>query len=243
MVVLDPTTVSIVEAQEPARVEAQEPEPAGAVVTAFCREGGCEAPGFIACAYVDGRGRSCGTRWCAHHAHKIGAQSYCRRHASTVAALGGRANDPRALPFVDYRGASLVNWVCTEGHAALRGAVAAGLRPGEVIFDDRTVNVVRRATGDRRWEQGWRIGDRSGLTGRVMICVDEFGRRPDLGRGRDQRGGGRRATLDHPAAGQAGGGAAPRRLRPRPVLRLPDPPDPSRDGRPPLSWDRAGGDR
>jgi hypothetical protein len=66
-----------------------------------------------------------------------------------------------------------VNWVCTEGYTALRGAVAAGLRPGEVIFDDRTVNVVRRPNGDRRWEQGWRIADRSGRISRVMICVDE----------------------------------------------------------------------
>ena len=165
MAVLDPTAESIVEAQDPAG--------AGAVVTASCREQGCEVPGFIACAYVDGRGRSCGTRWCSHHAHRIGATSYCRRHASTVAALGGKVNDPRALPFVDFRGASLVNWVCTEGHAALRGAVAAGVRPGEVIFDDRTVNVVRRPDGGRRWEQGWRIGNRSGLTGRVMICVEE----------------------------------------------------------------------
>ena len=51
--------------------------------------------------------------------------------------------------------------------------MAAGLRPGEVIFDDRTVNVVRRSDGGRRWEQGWRIGDRTGLTGRVLICVEE----------------------------------------------------------------------
>lgn len=165
MVVLNPTTELTVEEQAPART--------GAVVTAFCRERGCEVPGFIECAYVDGRGRSCGTRWCSHHAHKVGPKSYCRRHASTVAALGGKAHDPRALPFVDYRGASLVNWVCTEGHEALRGAVAAGLRRGEVIFDDRTVNVVRLANGSRRWEQGWRIGDRTGLTGRVQICVDE----------------------------------------------------------------------
>jgi hypothetical protein len=166
MVVLNPTTAeSIVEAQGPART--------GAVVTACCRERGCEVPGFIACAYVDGRGRSCETRWCSHHAHKVGAKSYCRRHASTVAALGGKVNDPRALPVVDHRGASLVNWVCTEGHDALREAVAAELRPGEVIFDDHTVNVVRRPNGSRRWEQGWRIGDRGGLTGRVLICVDE----------------------------------------------------------------------
>jgi len=122
MVVLNPTTAeSIVEAQGPART--------GAVVTACCRERGCEVPGFIACAYIDGRGRSCETRWCSHHAHKVGAKSYCRRHASTVAALGGKANDPRALPVVDHRGSQQA---CEQqasrphGEGATRAAYLAG---------------------------------------------------------------------------------------------------------------------
>ena len=165
MAVSDLTMASVVEARALAG--------ATVTVTAACREGGCSTPGSLRCAYVDSRGHACATRWCHRHLRMVGSTGYCRRHASTVAALGGKAHDPRALPFVDYRGASLVNWVCTEGHEALRGAVAAGLRRGEVIFDDRTVNVVRLANGSRRWEQGWRIGDRTGLTGRVQICVDE----------------------------------------------------------------------
>ena len=90
-----------------------------------------------------------------------------------MAALGGKSKDPRALPAVDHRGASLVNWICTEGHSALQGAVASALRPGEVIFEDRTVNVVRQSDGSRRWERGWRIGDRTGLTSKVLVCVEE----------------------------------------------------------------------
>jgi hypothetical protein len=125
------------------------------------------------CAYVDGRGRSCETAWCHRHLRAVGEAGYCRRHASTVAALGGKAKDPRALPAVDHRGASLVNWICTEGHAALQGAVASALMPGEVIFEDRTVNVVRQSDGSRRWERGWRIGDRTGLTSKVLVCVEE----------------------------------------------------------------------
>ena len=138
-----------------------------------CQERGCTAPAVAMCAYVDGRGRSCETAWCHRHLRAVGEAGYCRRHASTVAALGGKAKDPRALPAVDHRGASLVNWICTEGHAALQGAVASALMPGEVIFEDRTVNVVRQSDGSRRWERGWRIGDRTGLTSKILVCVEE----------------------------------------------------------------------
>jgi hypothetical protein len=103
----------------------------------------------------------------------VGSAGYCRRHASTVAALGGKADDPRALPAVDYRGASLVSWICAEGRTQLHEAVVAGLRPGEVVFQERSVNVARGRDGRRRWKQGWRIGDRSGITGKVLICADE----------------------------------------------------------------------
>ncbi len=143
------------------------------MATAGCRERGCTAPASAKCAYVDGRGRSCETAWCHRHLHKVGEAAYCRRHASTVTALGGKANDPRALPAVDHRGASLVNWICMEGHSVLHDGVTSGLRPGEVIFEDRTVNVVRQSDGSRRWERGWRIGDRTGLTSKVLVCVDE----------------------------------------------------------------------
>jgi hypothetical protein len=163
MAVSNLTMVSLMEARVPER----------ATVTAGCRERGCTAPTSAKCAYVDGRGRSCDTTWCHRHLHKIGAEGYCRRHASTVAALGGKAKDPRALPAVDHRGASLVNWICIEGYSALHGAVASALKTGEVTFEDRTVNVVRQSDGSRRWERGWRIGDRSGLKSKVLLCVDE----------------------------------------------------------------------
>jgi hypothetical protein len=90
-----------------------------------------------------------------------------------VAALGAKARDPRALPAVDNRGASLVSWICTEGRSRLHDAVVAGLRPGEVAFPERAVNVAHLADGRRRWKQGWRIGDRRGITGKVLLCVDE----------------------------------------------------------------------
>jgi hypothetical protein len=163
MSISDLTTVSLLEARAPER----------AMAVADCRERGCTAPALAKCAYVDEHGHSCETAWCHRHLHEIGAEGYCRRHASTVAALGGKAQDPRALPAVDHRGASLVNWICNEGHSTLQGAVASALRPGEVLFEDRTVNVVRQSDGSRRWERGWRIGDRTGLRAKVLVCVEE----------------------------------------------------------------------
>jgi hypothetical protein len=163
MAVSNLTMVSLMEARVPER----------AMATTGCRERGCTAPALAKCAYVDGRGRSCETAWCHRHLREIGAEGYCRRHASTVAALGGKAKDPRALPAVDHRGASLVNWICIEGHSALQGVVTSALKAGEVIFEDRTVNVVRQSDGSRRWERGWRIGDRSGLKSKVLVCVEE----------------------------------------------------------------------
>jgi hypothetical protein len=147
--------------------------PATGAVPEGCREAGCEALGTIRCAYADSRGRACGTSWCARHAQTVGDGRYCRRHASTVAALSGRALDPRALPPVDHRGASLVNWICTEGFSTLHAAVLSGARPGEIVFEDRSVNVVRFADGRRRWERGWRIANRVGIACRVIICVYE----------------------------------------------------------------------
>lgn len=138
-----------------------------------CQERNCAAAPAVHCAYVDSRGKICGTSWCSRHARRIGEGHYCRRHASTVAALGAKSNDPRALPPVGHRGASLVNWICTEGHDALSGAVTKGAQPGEVVFEDRTVNVVRTAAGSRQWERGWRLGDRNGITTKVVVAVDE----------------------------------------------------------------------
>jgi hypothetical protein len=163
MAVSNLTMVSVMEARFAER----------AAATAGCQERGCTAPSSAKCAYVDGHGRSCHTAWCHRHLHQVGEEAYCRRHASTVVALGGKASDPRALPAVDHRGASLVSWICIEGHSVLHVGVASGLRPGEVIFEDRTVNVVRQSDGSRRWERGWRIGNRGGLTSKVLVCVEE----------------------------------------------------------------------
>ncbi len=140
---------------------------------ARCREAGCETPAVATCAYVDGRGRACGTHWCLQHLRPVGRGQYCRRHASTMVALGTKAADPRILPPVDHRGASLVSWVFDEGYAGLNAAVLSAVGRDAVVFEDHDVNVSRSAQGGRRWERGWRIGNTRGLVHRVVLRVDE----------------------------------------------------------------------
>ena len=52
----------------------------------LCRAG-CGATANRTCAYVDRRGRPCGTRWCADHVIEHQAATYCRRHIAVVKAL------------------------------------------------------------------------------------------------------------------------------------------------------------
>lgn len=138
-----------------------------------CTERGCRSGASIHCAYVDSQGRSCQTIWCPRHSRAAGGGHYCRRHAATMVALGARASDPRTLPPVNHRGASLVSWVFTEGFATLNEAVLSGLLPGELAFDDRSVSVSRAPDGGRRWERGWRIANREGIVCRVALRVEE----------------------------------------------------------------------
>jgi len=142
-------------------------------VPATCRDGACTAAASVLCGYVDGHGRACGTRWCSRHSQKVGEEWYCRRHANTILALGGKGANPRTLPPVDHRGAALVSWVFTEGYPILNHAVVSSLKPGEVVFEDHSVNVSQGRDGARRWERGWRIGDREGVVGKVTLRVEE----------------------------------------------------------------------
>ena len=125
-------------------------------------------------------------------------------------------------------GASLVNWICLEGHSVLHEGVASGAEAGRGHlrgpYGQRGA-PVRRQPALR--ERGWRIGDRSGLTSKVLVCVDESNNSLVLAR-RQRRCGGRcRAPLDHPTPDdQSRGPVRPRRQRPEPVLRLPVRPHP-----------------
>jgi hypothetical protein len=139
----------------------------------ICNKPDCRTAATLPCTYLDSRGAVCGTWWCLRHLRRFGEGQYCRRHASTVAALGSRGGDPTALPPVDYRGASLVDWICTEGYEYLSAAILSGLRDGEVIFEDQRLNVLQRTDGERMWLRGWRLEDAAGVNCQIAIRVRE----------------------------------------------------------------------
>src|SRR5579864_7315969 len=88
--------------------------------TLLCQARGCHNPTALQCSYVDKRGRTCSGVFCPAHWGVVGGDVYCRRHASTVRALGENARGRLGLPDVDNRGPSLVNWIAGELDGRLR---------------------------------------------------------------------------------------------------------------------------
>jgi hypothetical protein len=142
-------------------------------VVARCGEPGCDAEPVDACGYVDSRGNSCRTHWCAAHGPEVGGQRYCRRHAGTMVALGSKANNPRALPDVGHRGASLVRWVYRDLDPALTTLLEAESRSNEHLLRDTEVAVGRAEDGGRCWEMSWKLASPSGIRLRITLMVEE----------------------------------------------------------------------
>ncbi len=138
-----------------------------------CGEPGCEAEPVAACGYVDSRGIACRTHWCAEHGPEVAGQRYCRRHAGTMVALGSKANNPRALPDVGHRGASLVRWVYRDLDPALTTLLEAESRSNEHLLRDTEVAVGRAEDGRRCWEMSWKLASPSGIRLRITLMVEE----------------------------------------------------------------------
>jgi hypothetical protein len=149
------------------------PERAPLPVVARCGEPGCESDLVDACAYVDSRGSTCRTHWCAAHSLEVRGRRYCRRHAGTMEALGSKANNPRALPDVGNRGASLVRWVYRDLDDALVRLLGSVSRPSEHVLRDTEVGVGRAEDGSRHWEMSWKLASPSGIRMRVSLRVEE----------------------------------------------------------------------
>ena len=146
----------------------------GALPTlARCGEPGCEADPVDACAYVDNRGNACRTHWCAEHGPQVGGLRYCRRHAGTMVALGSKANNPRALPDVGHRGASLVRWVYRDLDPALTALLDSESHPDEHMLRDTEVAVSRGDDGGRCWEMSWKLASPAGIRLRITLMVEE----------------------------------------------------------------------
>ncbi|HEX4755674.1 MAG TPA: hypothetical protein VH661_07970 [Candidatus Dormibacteraeota bacterium] len=150
--------------------------PAGApsipVVTG-CGEPGCRAQPLEACAYVDSRGHACGTHWCAEHAERVGGSRYCRRHAGTIGALGSKANNPRALPDVGHRGASLVRWLYRDLDPTLTTLLESLMTARDHLLRDNEVAVSRDESGSRQWGMSWKLASPSGVRVRISLGVEE----------------------------------------------------------------------
>ena len=107
-----------------------------------CTEQGCHQSVAIRCVYADRRQRVCGTTWCIRHGAMFNDSAYCRRHASTVAALSNGFYQ-LALPDLDNRAPSLVGWMSGELDAPIRVALRASAPDGDTTLVADPVRLRR----------------------------------------------------------------------------------------------------
>ena len=135
-----------------------------------CTEKGCSAGATNVCSYTDRNGRSCGTAWCEAHVRLLGGEAYCRRHASTLAALrtlGTPIDENAQLPALDNRGASLLRWMAKDLDATIRELLT---QRAPAFGDDLSARgSTQTESGRSIWTWNWK-DDRSGM---VTLAVDE----------------------------------------------------------------------
>ncbi len=138
-----------------------------------CGAPGCSKDTALPCAYRDRRGRMCSTAFCPEHGATLHGETYCRRHASTVQAIGDLAADPNGRPDINDRTPSLVNWIARDLDQYIRGLLAAAARPGESVVTDESVRLTRDSKRNLRWERSWRLVESTGLVLKITIHVSE----------------------------------------------------------------------
>jgi hypothetical protein len=146
-------------------------EPASTGVT--CGLPGCSNHNALPCSYRDRRGRMCPAAFCAEHGVSIAGVPYCRRHASTVQAIGPLASDPNGRPDLDDRTPSLVNWISRELDGHIRSLLESTAREGETVVSDDAVRLSRDNNRNLRWERSWRLVENTGLVLKVTVHVSE----------------------------------------------------------------------
>ncbi|MDQ2961266.1 MAG: hypothetical protein M3R48_09520, partial [Candidatus Dormibacteraeota bacterium] len=125
-------------------------------------------------AYVDKRSRRCATAWCVEHGREVGDQVFCRRHASTVAAMTS-ADMVYVFPDLDNRAPSLVGLVAGDIDAVVRELLLRSAPGGTTVVSDPVRLVVTPGTTVRRWSKSWRLLDHISALRRASIGVDEGG--------------------------------------------------------------------
>jgi hypothetical protein len=138
-----------------------------------CGEPGCGGQPLEVCAYVDSHGRACRTHWCGQHGSTVGGSRYCRRHAGTIGALGSKANNPRALPDVGHRGASLVRWLYRDLDPTLTKLLESLSNERDHLLRDSEVAVTRGVSGSRQWDMSWKLASPAGVRLRISLIVEE----------------------------------------------------------------------
>jgi hypothetical protein len=155
--------------QEPLAAPPPEPEPTGI----DCSVPGCPNGNALTCEYRDRRGHLCTVSFCPDHGAVIEGVPYCRRHASTVRAIGPLASDTNAHPDLEDRTPSLVNWISHELDGHIRRQLEAAAREGESVVSDDAVHLSRDHNRNLRWERSWRLVENTGLVLKIGIHVSE----------------------------------------------------------------------
>lgn len=137
-----------------------------------CSEHGCGHQTAINCAYRDRRGRDCPAAFCSEHWSMVGDVVYCRRHASTIIALGPDV-ELGAMPALENRGPSLVNHVADEIGPEIVELLRGAARDGETVKADSEVSAIFDHQRRRRWERSWKLIEPTGISLTVSLTVNE----------------------------------------------------------------------
>ena len=143
-----------------------------------CSLRGCANTNAQVCAYRDRRGRRCQTAFCPAHSVSFSGISYCRRHASTVQAIGELAQDPNGFPDLNDRAPSLVGWIARDLDQSIRRLLGRAARNGESVIVDESVRLAHDPARQARWERSWRIVEHTGpvLAVTLQLLEDEQSR-------------------------------------------------------------------
>ena len=100
----------------------------------------------------------------------VGGVVYCRRHASTITALGEDA-DPASFPELDNRGPSLVDWMADALNDTVVEMLQSTARESETVKTEEEVTLVFDAYRRRRWERSWKLIENTGVSFKVSLQV------------------------------------------------------------------------
>ena len=133
----------------------------------------CEAHTGSPCAYVDRRGRSCGTAWCPADRSIVNGRVYCSLHAHTISGIEHEFGSS-VHPDITSRTVAAMTWmagVAADDIVAILNFMC--LLRGELLVTDPIRRVFHPAERRRVWEKHWKVLSPTGVTLRVCLAADE----------------------------------------------------------------------